>query len=115
MAIGTVYTSTESDNGLVKCNEAGWTVTATDQNTSTGTGYMRKDGTGTVLTNALEIYNIDATWDISSGSVDLVTGTSVTGTSGTNFTFNVKQLAISYDDVAGSYSITLVLTAALAV
>ena len=115
MAIGTVYTSTESNNGLVKSNEAGWTVTATDQNTGAGTGSMRKDGTGTALTNAFQIYNVDTTWDASTGSVALVTSTAVTGASGTAFTFNVKQLAISYDDVAGNYSITLVLTAALAV
>ena len=114
MAIGTVYTSTESNNGLVKCNEAGWTVTATDQNTGAGTGSMRKDGTGTALTNAFQIYNVDTTWDASTGSVALVTSTAVTGSSGTAFTFNVKQLAITYDDVAGNYSITLVLTAALA-
>jgi len=115
MAIGTVYTSTESDNGLVKCNEAGWTLTATDQNTGEGTGCMLKDGTGTALTNAFEIYNVDATWDASTDSVDLATGTGVTGATGTAFTLNVKQLAISYADVAGNYSITLVLTAALAV
>ena len=112
MAIGA--TPSGQSDGKVTCNEAGWTVTATDQNTGAGTGHMRKDGTGTALTNEFQIQKHDDTWVISSSSVDLVTGTGVTGEGGQTFTLYVKQGAITYDDVAGTYNIVLVITAALA-
>lgn len=80
----------------------GWQVTAEDQNTATGAGYMLRNSDQHPLDNKLQISGDEC---VSYASAD--TGITYTGTETDSFTFDAKQ-AISTGEYAGTYNITIV-------